>query len=392
MKMNFLRRLCAVIVGITFLVSGLSKIIDPVGTMLIVTEYAKLLHLDFIIPAAKVIGIILSSLEAITGLTLITGVLRKISAWITYALVGVFTAVTLFLLIKNPVMDCGCFGEAIHLDHLQSFIKNIALLALTLIAFIPMKSLGSPKPRKWVSFGIATLSVLYAVLYSNTHIPIADFTEFAPGAELMASLDDELEADNHYEPAFIYEKNGQRGSFPLYALPDSTWTFVEADTLFVDGLAKRNGHPVLSFRDSQGEYRDRMAAEGKVVVFSVYEPAKARWDRIQKQYNRVLEAGASPLLLVASYPLEIDNYGIPLDMTVYYADYKTLITLNRYNGGASFFSEGELIEKWGQKDFPEDLSWRFQEDPVELNSRFILKRRLKAQGFCLYLAALLMLI
>ena len=392
MKMNFLRRLCAVIVGITFLVSGLSKIIDPVGTMLIVTEYAKLLHLDFIIPAAKVIGIILSSLEAITGLALITGVLRKISAWITYALVGVFTAVTLFLLIKNPVMDCGCFGEAIHLDHLQSFIKNIALLALALIAFIPMKSLGSPKPRKWVSFGIATLSVLYAVLYSNTHIPIADFTEFAPGAELMASLDDELEADNHYEPAFIYEKNGQRGSFPLYALPDSTWTFVEADTLFVDGLAKRNGHPVLSFRDSQGEYRDRMAAEGKVVVFSVYEPAKARWDRIQKQYNRVLEAGASPLLLVASYPLEIDNYGIPLDMTVYYADYKTLITLNRSNGGASFFSEGELIEKWGQKDFPEDLSWRFQEDPVELNSRFILKRRLKAQGFCLYLAALLMLI
>ena len=392
MKMNFLRRLCAVIVGITFLVSGLSKIIDPVGTMLIVTEYAKLLHLDFIIPAAKVIGIILSSLEAITGLTLITGVLRKISAWITYALVGVFTAVTLFLLIKNPVMDCGCFGEAIHLDHLQSFIKNIALLALALIAFIPMKSLGSPKPRKWVSFGIATLSVLYAVLYSNTHIPIADFTEFAPGAELMASLDDELEADNHYEPAFIYEKNGQRGSFPLYALPDSTWTFVEADTLFVDGLAQRNGHPVLSFRDSQGEYRDRMAAEGKVVVFSVYEPAKARWDRIQKQYNRVLEAGASPLLLVASYPLEIDKYGIPLDMTVYYADYKTLITLNRSNGGASFFSEGELIEKWGQKDFPEDLSWRFQEDPVELNSRFILKRRLKAQGFCLYLAALLMLV
>ena len=392
MKMNFLRRLCAVIVGITFLVSGLSKIIDPVGTMLIVTEYAKLLHLGFIIPAAKVIGIILSSLEAITGLALITGVLRKISAWITYALVGVFTAVTLFLLIKNPVMDCGCFGEAIHLDHLQSFIKNIALLALALIAFIPMKSLGSPKPRKWVSFGIATLSVLYAVLYSNTHIPIADFTEFAPGAELMASLDDELEADNHYEPAFIYEKNGQRGSFPLYALPDSTWTFVEADTLFVDGLAQRNGHPVLSFRDSQGEYRDRMAAEGKVVVFSVYEPAKARWDRIQKQYNRVLEAGASPLLLVASYPLEIDKYGIPLDMTVYYADYKTLITLNRSNGGASFFSEGELIEKWGQKDFPEDLSWRCQADPVELNSRFILKRRLKAQGFCLYLAALLMLV
>lgn len=392
MKRNFLRRLCAVIIGITFLVSGLSKIIDPVGTMLIVTEYAKLLHLGFLIPAAKVIGVILSTLEALTGLALITGVLRKIAAWITYVLVGFFTAVTVFLLIKNPVMDCGCFGEAIHLDHLQSFIKNVALLVLALIAFIPMNDLGGPKPRKWVSFGLASLSVLYVVLYSNTHIPIADFTEFAPGAELMASLDDDIEADNHYEPKFIYEKNGQRGTFPLYALPDSTWTFVEADTLFVEGIGSSSGHPVLSFRDSQGEYQDRLAAEGKVVVFSVYEPGKAKWERIQKQYNQVSEAGGTPLLLVASYPLEIDKYNIPIDLTVYYADYKTLVTLNRSNGGASYFSEGELIEKWGQKDFPQDMEWHFSADPVERNSRFILKRRLKAQGFCLYLAALLLLV
>ena len=392
MKRNFLRRLCAVIIGITFLVSGLSKIIDPVGTMLIVTEYAKLLHLGFLIPAAKVIGVILSILEALTGLALITGVLRKIAAWITYVLVGFFTAVTVFLLIKNPVMDCGCFGEAIHLDHLQSFIKNVALLVLALIAFIPMNDLGGPKPRKWVSFGLASLSVLYVVLYSNTHIPIADFTEFAPGAELMASLDDDIEADNHYEPKFIYEKNGQRGSFPLYALPDSTWTFVEADTLFVEGIGSSSGHPVLSFRDSQGEYQDRLAAEGKVVVFSVYEPGKAKWERIQKQYNQVSEAGGTPLLLVASYPLEIDRFNIPIDLTVYYADYKTLVTLNRSNGGASYFSEGELIEKWGQKDFPQDMEWHFAADPVERNSRFILKRRLKAQGFCLYLAALLLLV
>ena len=364
MKRNFLRRLCAVIIGITFLVSGLSKIIDPVGTMLIVTEYAKLLHLGFLIPAAKVIGVILSTLEALTGLALITGVLRKIVAWITYVLVGFFTAVTVFLLIKNPVMDCGCFGEAIHLDHLQSFIKNVALLVLALIAFIPMNDLGGPKPRKWGSFGLASLSVLYVVLYSNTHIPIADFTEFAPGAELMASLDDDIEADNHYEPKFIYEKNGQRGSFPLYALPDSTWTFVEADTLFVEGIGSSSGHPVLSFRDSQGEYQDRLAAEGKVVVFSVYEPGKAKWERIQKQYNQVSEAGGTPLLLVASYPLEIDRFNIPIDLTVYYADYKTLVTLNRSNGGASYFSEGELIEKWGQKDFPQDMEWPFAADPV----------------------------
>ncbi|MBO4340097.1 MAG: DoxX family protein [Bacteroidales bacterium] len=390
--MKFLRRFCAVIIGITFLVSGLSKIIDPVGTMLIVTEYLKLLHLGFLIPGAKVLGVVLSTLEAVTGLALITGVLRKIAAWVSFVLVGFFTIVTLFLLVKNPDMDCGCFGEAFHLSHLQSFLKNIGLVALSLVAFLPLGKLGSPRPRKWVSFGIAVLSVLYAVLYSNTHIPVLDFTEFAPGTELMASLDDDIEADNHYEPAFIYEKNGQRGSFPLYALPDSTWTFIGADTLFVDGLARRNGHPVLSFRDSEGEYQDRLAAEGKVVVFSVYNPGKASWERVQKQYYQVIEAGGTPLLLVASHPLEIDSYDIPIDMAVYYADYKTLITLNRSNGGASYFCEGELIEKWDQRGFPASLGWHLAADPVERSSHFILNRRLKAQGFSLYLTALLLLL
>lgn len=350
MTMRFLRRFCAVAVGITFIVSGLSKIMDPAGTMLIVTEYLKLLSLGFLIPVAKVLGILLATLEAITGIALVTGVLRKVAAWITAVMVGGFTFITLFLLVKNPSMDCGCFGEAIHLNHLQSFLKNVALVALSAIAFIPLKSIGTSKPRKWVSFGIATLAILYAVLYSNTHIPILDFTEFAPGCELMASLDDEDDWDSS------------------------------------------KTYPVLSFRDSQNRYCDSLAVEGPVVTLSVYEPSKANWERIHKHYSQIEAAGARPLLLVASYPLEIDRFDIPIDMTVYYADYKTLITLNRSNGGATYFRDGELIEKWHQRAFPELLSGHIQADPVERGSRFILARRVKSQAFCLGLATVLIFI
>ena len=394
MKMSFLRRLCAVIIGITFLVSGLAKIIDPVGTMLIVTEYFKLLHLSFLAPAAKVLGVILATLEAITGLALITGVLRKIAAWITYLMVGFFTLVTLFLLIKNPSMDCGCFGEAIHLNHLQSFLKNIALVALACIAFIPLKSIGRPKSRKWVSFGIATLSVLYAVLYSNTHIPIVDFTEFNFGAELMASLDDDVEADNHYQTMYVYEKDGQEGIFPDGNKPvsDTAWTLVRVDTLFRQGIGMQEQHPILSFRNAEGEYLDDEAAQGKVVVFSVYDPAKANWERLHKQFNQALEGGARPILMVASYPAEIDTFGIPAELPVHYADYKTLITLNRSNGGATYLCEGEIIGKWHQREFPASIASMLKQDPVDLSSTLILNRRIKAQGFALYLIALLIFV
>ncbi len=387
-----LRRFAAILIGIVFLISGLLKIADPVGTMLIVTEYFKFFHLAFLIPIAKGTGIVLALAETLTGVALISGVLRKTAAVATWILLGFFTLVTLILWIFNPVMDCGCFGEAIHLSHAQSFWKNVILLALACVAFLPMKDFGEPKPLKRVAAALGALSALVAVIYSNTHLPLMDFTAFDWGTELLASLDDDEEADNHYKAAFIYEKDGRQGSFFLNNLPDSTWTFVKVDTVFQEGPATGKEHPVLGFRDAEGEYQDQLAAEGKAVVLSVYNPAKAPWERIRKHYQAIEAAGARPLLLVASSTEEVDSFGIPIDLMVYYADYKTLITLNRSNGGGSYFCEGELIDKWASRGFPKDLAAELAADPVDLSTNRIIRRRIQAQGFCLYLAAVLMLL
>lgn len=387
-----LRRFAAILIGIVFLVSGLLKIADPVGTMLIVTEYFKFFRLAFLVPLAKGTGVVLAITETLTGIALITGVLRKAAAVVTWVLLGCFTLITLLLWIFNPVMDCGCFGEAIHLSHAQSFWKNVILMALACLAFLPMKDFGTPKPLKRVAAALGALSVLAAVVYSNTHLPLMDFTAFDWGAELFASLEDEVEADNHFKASFIYEKDGRQGSFFLENLPDSTWTFVKVDTVFQEGPAAGKDHPILGFRDAEGEYQDQLAARGKVVVLSVYDPAKAPWERIRKHYQAIEEAGAQPLLLVASSTEEVDAFGIPIDLTVYYADYKTLITLNRSNGGGSYFCEGELIDKWASRGFPKELSQELAADPVDLSTNRIIRRRIQAQGFCLYLAAVLMLL
>ena len=107
MKRIPIRRFAAGLIGIVLLVSGLLKISDPVGTMLIVTEYLKFFHIGFLIPAAKGIGIAISTLEALTGIALITGVLRKITAWVTTGLLAFFTVITLVLWIKNPSWTAG---------------------------------------------------------------------------------------------------------------------------------------------------------------------------------------------------------------------------------------------------------------------------------------------
>ena len=392
MKRIPLRRFAAGLVGIVLLASGLLKIMDSVGTMLIVTEYLKFFHIGFLIPAAKGLGIALSLLEAFTGIALITGVFRKVTAWVATGLLAFFTVVTLVLWIKNPAMDCGCFGEAVHLTHAQSFWKNVVLLVLALWAFLPYGDFGKTPVRKFVSAGIAAVSVIYAAIYCNTHLPLIDHTDFRVGAELMASLEDDIVADNHYREERTYVKDSQEGRFLPGYYPGEDWTLVKTDTVFVESPMAQEKYPILSFRDMADTYEDRMAAEGKVIVFSVYDPLKAPWERIATQYGSVLEAGGTPLVLAAGAPSQLSSWPVPAGLPVYFADYKSLISLNRDNGGATYLSEGEIICKWPSRKVPDNLRPTFDDDPVNLSTWLLGRGRIKAQGFCLYLAALLILV
>lgn len=128
--MRIVRRISAIIIGFVFFVAGLLKLMDPVGAGLVVEEYFKFLHLGFLRPLSYFTGAAGALAETLLGAALLCGVWRRLTGIVTLAVLGAFTILTLVLLIFNPSMDCGCFGEAVHLTHLQSFLKNIALLAL----------------------------------------------------------------------------------------------------------------------------------------------------------------------------------------------------------------------------------------------------------------------
>ena len=342
-----LRRRAAGLLGIVFLISGILKLWDPVGNMLIVTEYLKFLHMTLLTPAAKVLGIALSVTECLVGIGLITGVLRKLSALLAYIMLGGFTVLTLLLWIFNAPMDCGCFGEALHLTHAQSFLKNVVLLLVAVFAFTPFKEFGRARKRKAVSAIFATLAIVGAVIYSNLTLPVVDFTPFNWGARIFASLDDEA-GEEEFRKA-----------------------------------------PILSFSDAQGEYLDDMAASGRVVIFSVYDPSRVDWARLEEQYRTASFSQAVPLVLVAGQPEDVQ---LPMDIQPYFADYKTLITLNRSNGGGSYFYDGELMHKWSARHCPDSLVDDLNGDPDALSTRHVTRRRVTAQGFCVALAAILILL
>lgn len=378
-----MKRFCGFAVGFVFFISGLLKLVDPVGAGLVMKEYFKFLHLGFLEGLSLPAGVTFALAETIVGAGLITGVWRKIIAAAAVGLQSMFTILTLLLVIFKPEMDCGCFGEAIHLTHGETFIKNIILLSLLLIYFIPIKYLGQTRKKKYVSFALVSLSSIAFAIYSLMYIPMADFTDFRPGAVVNNESNMDEAA---FEATFVYSKDGKEASFSLENLPDSTWTFVRADTYPVteDG----QGSARISIYDNAGNYADSLITKGKVMIVSLYKGSLSEKDirTIREFLDNAKTAGFSPILLTSG----VETHGLES----YNCDYKTLITLNRSNGGATYLEDGYIIRKWAERTLPapEELAMISDEDPTDTFIGRDTRTSLAFQGFLLYVFAVMLLL
>lgn len=389
---NVFRRFCAFVLGAVFLISGILKLMDPVGSEFIMKSYFSFLHIGFMDFSAKFFGVAFALTEAVLGAALMSGVWRKVVGIAVVALTTFFTLLTLVLLIFNPVMDCGCFGEAIHLTHLQTFVKNVILCALCCGAFIPMRELDRPVKVKYVSFALTACSLVALLIYSLVALPLKDYTAFHPGAMLQAAADERYK--DFSEPEFIYEKDGVTQAFSLDALPDSSWNFVDSRIRQDDFAAGT----VLTLTDDAGEYCDSLATKGNVLVVSAYRKLSAgRIEGIESLIADARAAGLTPIVLVPSDDVlaaASEKHAALEDSLVYYSDYKTLATLNRSNGGATWISDGQIVRKWSYTLRPsrEKLSTSLAEDPTALALETQSKGSLALQSFLLYIFAVLLLL
>lgn len=389
---NVFRRFCAFVLGAVFLVSGILKLMDPVGSEFIMKSYFSFLHIGFMDFSAKFFGVAFALTEAVLGAALMSGVWRKVVGIAVVALTTFFTLLTLVLLIFNPVMDCGCFGEAMHLTHLQTFVKNVILCALCCGAFIPMRELDRPVKVKYVSFALTACSLVALLVYSLVALPLKDYTAFHPGAMLQAAADEQYK--DFSEPEFIYEKDGVTQAFSLDALPDSSWNFVDSRIRQDDFAAGT----VLTLTDDAGEYCDSLATQGNVLVVSAYKKLSAgRIEGIESLVADARAVGLTPIVLVPSDDVlaaASEKRAALEDSLVYYSDYKTLATLNRSNGGATWISDGQIVRKWSYTLRPsrEKLSTAIAEDPTALALETQSKGSLALQSFLLYIFAVLLLL
>lgn len=387
------RRFCGFLCGFVFFISGILKLMDPVGAGLVMDSYLNFLHMQFLKFASEGLGVIFALAEVLIGTALITGVWRKVTGIAALSLQGFFTLLTLILVIFNPVMDCGCFGEAIHLTHMQTFIKNLVLCVLLIVAFIPTSNLGRPKKRKYVSFGIVCLSVLAFTVYSQLYLPLVDFTDFKAGVALTAAKTDDETDDDAFESVFIYEKDGIQKEFTLENLPDSSWTFISTETTQKHNL--NNTGATLSFSNEAGEYKDTLATQGDVMVISIYDIDinEEKLTSAIQFAEEAQKAGFTPMILVAASPEQFNGVNTK-EIPVYFSDYKTLITMNRANAGATWFNKGYLVKKWAPRLYPdsEKLKDYIKSNLTETIIENDAEGNLIFQGILLYVFAVMLLL
>ena len=353
--MRVIRRISAVLIGFVLFLAGVLKLMDPVGARLVVEEYLKFMHLDFLTGISGLIGSGMALLETLLGAALITGVWRKVVAVVTGVVLGFFTILTFVLYVRNPRMDCGCFGEAIHLTHLQSLLKNVVLMVLWAIACLPLRKQEQTRKIKYVSFPIVAISVCLFLLYSSLSIPLVEFTPFKAGTELMLPEDIEDPTDENA--------------------------------------------PTLSLSDAAGEYVDEMLMEGDLLAVSVYAPEKLspqEWEKIENLMRNAAGLGYTPLVLAASTPeaMEETVSSPGILSATYFADRKKLLTLNRSNGGAAYIQDGLIVTKWGIRRLPDEQKLA-ELASIDVTESLLAENngdRLKFQAFLLYVFAVMLLL
>ena len=360
--MRFLRAVCRVLFALTFIVSGSLKLLDPVGTGLIVKEYLDFMNLTALEPAAVGLGIALALTEFLIGICVLSGLRFRIVSWVALILTAFFTGLTLYLMLYNPISDCGCFGEAIHLTNTQTFWKNVVLLVLAILMFLGRKRATRVAPvwLEWTLVGIFAAVGLSVAFRALQTIPQVDFTAYSVGNSL-----DELAQENQarYETTFLYTKDGDTEEFSLDNLPDESWTYLDTKTVQVGG----------STRMAQVDFTlDQM--EGPLLAVTIYSP-----DKLTPEMQENIEQFRKNALL---HGLELVVYG-PTDEYVT-ADRKSLMTLNRSNGGGVYFNDGTIVAKWANSELRDaDLDLVMDEDPDVL----ILRHRIREQLYASILIA-----
>lgn len=357
--MKILRLISRIIIGLLFMFSGTVKAVDPLGSAYKFNDYFQAFHLEFLKPFSLVLAILLFTAEFISGFSVLSGYRQKTGIWGVMILMLIFTPLTLILAVTNPVSDCGCFGDAIHLTNWQTFGKNTILMILAVILFTGRNQVRQIRTvkKEWLIILIVTVLFIVFSLLNLRYLQLFDFLPYKTGANIpKCMLIPEGKSADEYMTTFIYEKEGIRKEFTLenYPADDSTWIFVDQKSKLIK---KGVMPPIHDFSITTIEGEDLtewiLANPGYTILMISTKLKMADKKELDKGFELgawCKEKGMSYYVVTASGTDEAKGYSNGL--TICTADETTLKTIVRANPGYMLLKKGTIYGKWSSATLP----------------------------------------
>lgn len=351
------------VLALTFILSGFVKAIDPLGTQYKIEDYLEALGLSGILPEWITLAssVALCGIEFILGVLLFFAIRRKPVSRLVIAFLTFMSAVTLWLWVAEPISDCGCFGDAIHLTNGQTFAKNIVLLGMAIIVAVWPKDMVKfiSHSNVWLVFNYSVVFILCISSYSLYLLPPFDFRPYHIGASIPEGMEIPEGAEQpEFKSTFILKKDGVTREFTIDNYPDSTWEYVDTKTEVI----KKGYQPPIhdfSIESLEGDDYTEAILTDTAYTFLLVAPhlekaSDSNFGPIDQIYEYCQEHGYAFYCLTASNEKAIEHWKNTTGATYEFChtDDITLKTIIRSNPGLLLIKDGTILQKWSHNRLP----------------------------------------
>lgn len=364
------RRIAAVsariFIGLVFVYSGFVKSVDPLGFQYKMTDYLTAFGMEWFIPTTLFMAVLLNLAEFLIGFVLVFGVRVKLFSWGALLFMIFFTPLTLYLAIKNPVHDCGCFGDAWILTNWQTFFKNLIFISMAIIVFIHRYRYWERMIPNWVKSTVVIGGVCiglgiqtYAIMYDA----IIDFRPWKIGNHISELVVPKPEKSD----IFLVYKDKVTGKTEEYTSKTLPWQdeakmaqieFVEQRKVIIEPYKEAPIHDFV-IADKEGNiYTDQLISNPQYHFLLIsYDLKKSNQRSFQLMNTFAKECATENIsfsFITGSTPKEIDAFmnDVKPEFEVYTADPVALKTIIRSNPGLLLLKDGYVIDKWPFRSFP----------------------------------------
>lgn len=385
--MKILSGISRVIVGCLFIFSGFIKANDPIGFSYKLNEYYTVFGMEWLHFGSPIQAIIICVLEIVLGITVLMGTRMKLTSWLLLVMIIFFTFLTGFTAIsnwffENPnhstttffentlsfkarelyyMKDCGCFGDAIKLTPMQSFLKDVLLTILIVIIFI-RRNIIRPFFAKIMQTNIIAFFTLISTAFSfycYLYLPVINFLAWQNGSNIIDKMK-EVPSEKIFYFLYKEKSTGEQKWFDINNLPTNLENYDYVDRK--DSVIKQGIPAVIHdfvVKDVNGQDLTQSILDDPnyqlfVVMYDLNASRKSSLKKLALLANEseVLGYRVSGFTNDAPEKSDLFRHEFQLSFPFYQQDRTALKAMIRSNPGVILLSNGVVIDQWPSRNLP----------------------------------------